>query len=144
MNRSGTIQLLIRWAIAGVFLYAAFPKIADPAGFARSIANYQILPDAAINPLAIFLPWLELVCAVSLIAIPALRRGALILTGGMLLVFVVAIISALARGLNIECGCFSTSGQGGKAALPQLLLDLALIAGVVSIWRAESRKDRHA
>ena len=128
-----------RLALAAVFLYAAFPKIADPAGFAKSIFNYQLLPDAAINPLAIFLPWLELFAGVALLAVPALRRGALLLTGGMLVVFVVAISSAMLRGLNIDCGCFSTAGTGMRAALPHLLLDIALLVAAGWLWRTDDR-----
>ena len=126
-----------RVAIAGVFLYAAVPKIADPPGFAKSIFHYQALPDAAINLLAIFLPWLELWTAIALLAVPALRRGALFLLGGMLCVFVGAITSAMVRGLNIDCGCFSTTGQGMHAALPHLVLDLALLAAAVWLWRVD-------
>jgi uncharacterized membrane protein YphA (DoxX/SURF4 family) len=129
-----------RLALAGVFLYAAFPKIADPAGFAKSIFNYQLLPDAAINPLAIFLPWLELVCGVALLAAPPLRRGALFLIAGMLVVFVVAIGAAMLRGLNIDCGCFSTSGAGTQAALPHLVLDIALLLAAGWLWGAEVRR----
>ncbi len=128
-----------RVALAAVFLYAAVPKIADPAGFAKSIFNYQLLPDAAINPLALFLPWLELLTAVALLAVPRLRRGALFLLGGMLLVFILAISSAMLRGLNIDCGCFSTSGTGTRAALPHLLLDIALLIAAGWLWKSEDR-----
>jgi uncharacterized membrane protein YphA (DoxX/SURF4 family) len=121
------ISILLRLILAGVFGYAAVPKILDPAGFAKSIHNYQMLPDAMINPLAIYLPWLELLAAVALVVIPSLRRGARLLIALMLVVFIVAIGSAMARGINIDCGCFSTTGGGMKAGVPHLLLDAALL-----------------
>jgi len=128
-------QVFVIWfcrlALAGVYLYAAWPKIIDPAGFARSIFNYQLLPDAAINPLAIFLPWLELFAAVALLVAPPLRRGALWLIGAMTVVFIGAIASAVARGIDIDCGCFSTTGQGMKAGWLHLLLDVALLAACI-------------
>ena len=117
-----------RIALAGVFGYAAVPKIIDPAGFAKSIHNYQLLPDTFINPLAIFLPWLELLAAVALLVVPSLRRGARLLIAAMLLVFIAAIGSAMARGINIDCGCFSTTGAGMKAGWLHELLDVALLA----------------
>jgi putative oxidoreductase len=126
-----------RLAIAAVFLYAAVPKIIDPPGFAKSIYNYQMMPDAVINPMALFLPWLELFTALALLGVPALRRGALWLLGGMLVVFVVAISSAMARGLNIDCGCFSTTGEGTRAALPHLILDIVLLAAAFWLWFAD-------
>ncbi len=134
-----TLVWLARGALAGVFLYAAMPKIRDPAGFAKSIFNYQLLPDAAINPLALFLPWLELIAAVALLAAPRLRRGAVWLLGGMLAFFIAAIVSAMARGLNIDCGCFSTTGEGSRAALPHLVLNFLLLAAAIWLWRDETR-----
>lgn len=116
-----------RAILAVVFLAAAIPKIRDPAGFAKSIHHYQLLPDAWINPLAIFLPWLEWVVAVALLIAPRLRRGALLLIAAMLVMFIGAIGSAMARGINIDCGCFSTGGNGMRAGGPHLVFDLALL-----------------
>jgi putative oxidoreductase len=138
---SGFLTWAARLAIAGVFLYAALPKIADPAGFAKSIFNYQLMPDAVINPMALFLPWLELVCGLALLGAPLLRRGALFLNAGMLVVFILAISSAMLRGLNIDCGCFSTSGAGTRAALPHLLLDIVLLVAAGWLWRADAPAD---
>jgi len=48
-----------RLLMAGIFMKFAWDKLLDPSDFALSIYHYRMLPDAAINPLAIFLPWLE-------------------------------------------------------------------------------------
>ena len=101
---------LSRLASGGVFIYASVHKILYPALFARDIYNYQLLPDAWINPLAIYLPWLELFCGLALISVRPLRGGAALLIGGMLVAFIAAIISAMARGLDIHCGCFTSTG----------------------------------
>ena len=130
---------ILRGTLAAVFLYAAVPKIWDPAGFAHSINNYQLLPDAMINPLAIYLPWLELLTAVAVLAIPACRRGAWILFGLMLAVFIAAISAAMARGINIDCGCFSTTGHGMRAGTGHLILDAVLLAAVLAAWILECR-----
>ena len=143
MTRDKARQSLIwlcRIELALVFLAAAWPKISDPAGFAKSIFNYQLLPDVAINPLAIFLPWLELFSAFALLAAPALRRGALWLIAAMTVVFIGAIASAMARGLDIDCGCFSTTGHGMRTGWLHLLLDFDLLALCI----AHARLDRGA
>lgn len=93
-----------RLVLGGVFLFYSIGKIADPAAFAREIGNYHILPLYAINILAIVLPWLELICGALLIAGAKLRASSAIV-GSMLLVFIIAIYSAMSRGLNINCGC---------------------------------------
>jgi hypothetical protein len=58
---------LARLVLAGVFLAAAAPKIADPPAFAAAIANYRLFPDAAVNLIATVVPALELVGALALL-----------------------------------------------------------------------------
>lgn len=56
-----------RLVLAGVFLAAAAPKLADPAAFAAAIANYRAFPDALVNLVATVVPALELVGALALL-----------------------------------------------------------------------------
>jgi uncharacterized membrane protein YphA (DoxX/SURF4 family) len=92
-----------------IFILASIEKILNPADFAELVFNYQILPDTLINFTAVFLPWLEVLLGVLLIFgiwIP----GALIIANLLLITFFSALIFNAARGLDIQCGCFSTSG----------------------------------
>lgn len=122
------IDLALRWILAAVFLAAALPKIAQPGEFALSVFRYQIVPHGAVNAVAVFLPWLELVCALALIAAPSLRRGALALLLGMLAVFTAAIAFNLYRGIDIACGCFSVGESGGHIGAWNIARNIALIA----------------
>ena len=122
------VSWLCRLALAGIYLYAAWPKLRDPAAFAKNIHDYQLLPGAFVNPMAIFLPWLEWWCGLAVLFIPALRRGAVLGIAAMTSVFIAAIASAMARGIDIDCGCFSTTGQGMRTGWLHLLLDAALLA----------------
>lgn len=97
-----------RLALGVVFIVAAAPKIADPLGFAGSIANYHLLPDALINAMAITLPWIEIACGLGLVLGISVRANLLIVEA-LLLVFIVAILSAMSRGLDISCGCVSAA-----------------------------------
>lgn len=133
-----------RIELAGIYLAAAWPKIGDPAGFGKSIAGYQLLPDAAISPLAIFLPWLELFTALALLFFAPLRRGALWLLGAMTTVFIVAIGSAVARGIDIDCGCFSTTGQGARTGWLHIFLDAALLGLCIMLARVGSARNSGA
>ncbi len=83
-------------------------KIADPPGFAHELHNYALLPDAAVNPLALLLPWLEVVSGVVLF-LGLWRRAAAAVFGLLLVVFVGALSIDLARGRPVDCGCFGTS-----------------------------------
>jgi uncharacterized membrane protein YphA (DoxX/SURF4 family) len=94
-----------RLALAGVFIYAGWPKLVDPDGTARSIRAYRLLPEFAVQPLAYALPVFELALALLLILGLGTRAVALI-TAAVLAMFAVAVGTAWARGLNIDCGCF--------------------------------------
>jgi uncharacterized membrane protein YphA (DoxX/SURF4 family) len=54
------------------------------------------------------LPWIEVLAGLALVLNFAPRAGSVIL-GVMLVVFIAAILSAMARDLDIACGCFGTS-----------------------------------
>jgi hypothetical protein len=101
-------------ALAGVLIAAAFPKISNPDQFALAVYQYQLLPTMLVNLVAVYLPWLEISCAAALVALPAARRGALLLVAGMLVVFTIAITWVVIRGQAIPCGCFG--GEDSTAA----------------------------
>ncbi len=73
------------------------------------------MPFAAVNIVAIVMTWTEFLVGLSLLNGVAARSGAL-LAAAMNVVFIGAAASAMARGLDIECGCFtvakSTVGWG--------------------------------
>ncbi|MEP7133036.1 MAG: MauE/DoxX family redox-associated membrane protein, partial [Acidobacteriota bacterium] len=94
-----------RILLGGVFLYAGGSKIVDPPGFAHELSNYRLLPDMAVAPIALALPWLEVLCGGLLVAGVWRRESALILAG-LLVVFVGALSIDLARGIPVDCGCF--------------------------------------
>jgi len=98
---------LFRVALGLVFIVASLDKVAHPGRFAVSIANYHLVPQAAINLMAITLPWVELLCG-ALLVLGLWHRAGLLLVLAMLGVFITAITIALQRDLDISCGCFTT------------------------------------
>ena len=114
MNRApdtrNLLWIVIEWVsclvLAGVLIAAALPKISNPDKFALAVYQYQLLPTLFVNPIAIYLPWLEVSCAAALVVLPSARRGALLLVAGMLVVFTLAIAFVVIKGQPIPCGCF--------------------------------------
>lgn len=128
-------------ALGGIFIYAAFSKIEDPAAFADTIDKYEMLPELVIGPIALGLPMLELIAGLMLIATPWRREGALLVTA-MLAVFLVGLTQAYVRDLDIDCGCFGfdESAPTGRAAIMlDILRDIAMI--VPAIWLMRRDKD---
>jgi putative oxidoreductase len=101
------LGLLLRVYVGGVFIYASMYKINYPGEFAETIASYQLLPYWAINITALVLPWLELVSG-ALLILGVRTKSAAAVIGGMLILFSLAILVALLRGIPIGCGCFTS------------------------------------
>ena len=133
-----------RVLLGAVFIYASYDKLLHPAQFAEAVANYRLLPPLAVGLVANTLPLLELVCGLLLllgVAVP----GASLLTSLLLVGFAGAIIQAIWRGLDIECGCFSAAAERvGYPVLARdlvlLLLSLAVLAGSLIADRERSRR----
>jgi uncharacterized membrane protein YphA (DoxX/SURF4 family) len=103
------LALPARWYLGGLFVLASWHKIAVPHDFAIDVATYAILPLALVNPVAIVLPWVELAAGLMLLLGARVRAGAL-LVAAMMGVFLAALVIALARGLDMSCGCFASQG----------------------------------
>ncbi|MFC2171949.1 MauE/DoxX family redox-associated membrane protein [Acidobacteriota bacterium] len=105
-----TVPFICRILLGGLFVYASITKILYPGGFSESIGNYQMMPHALTNMVAIVLPWVELVAGLMLLN--GLKTQSSNFVIFLLIgIFTIGIIQALARGLDINCGCFSEEGR---------------------------------
>lgn len=129
------LVLGLRVALAALFVVAGLAKLRDPARFALEIGNYRLAAGLA-PALAAFLPAAEIVggAGVLLLSRPW-RRAAALLLGVLMLAFTFAVSSALARGVNIDCGCFG-GGEGPITALT-LARNLVLLAACAALVRLE-------
>ena len=121
--------LVVRVVLAAVWGWAALAKIGDPRRFVQVVRAYDASPEWLSKAIGYGLPTLELVLAV-LLLIGLVTRYAAIVSAALLVVFLVGIVQAAARGLEIQCGCF---GRGGGPSTStsytlDILRDLALLA----------------
>jgi uncharacterized membrane protein YphA (DoxX/SURF4 family) len=100
--------LISRLVLGGIFTYASYDKILHPFEFAEVVYNYQLLPDVLVNLVSLFLPWLELLVGLSLI-LGVWLPGAVLICNLLLMVFFSTLVFNIARGLDIDCGCFTVS-----------------------------------
>jgi len=112
--------------LGSVFMYASFDKMANPEAFAKIIDNYHLLPYQLVNPLAIFLPWLELITGLLLIT-GKWVKGSLLIYNVLLVIFIIALVQALIRGLDISCGCFSVNPSSTSEVWLRVVEDIALL-----------------
>jgi uncharacterized membrane protein YphA (DoxX/SURF4 family) len=124
--------LALRLMLGGVFIYASLDKIANPEAFAKAINNYRIMPDWSLNLMAIYMPWVEMITGI-LIIFGKFIKGSVVIISFMLVVFLIAITSALFRGLDISCGCFSTAG-GQRIGLLKLIEDTGYLVACIIVY----------
>ncbi|MBF0451606.1 MAG: DoxX family membrane protein [Candidatus Magnetomorum sp.] len=119
-----------------IFIWASIDKILYPGPFADMVHNYKLVPDILIPSLASFLPWLECITGIALI-IGFWERGALFICNALVAVFIIALFSALIRGLDIQCGCFTVDPNADKEIMISLIRDVfMLLAGIWGLMRA--------
>jgi len=105
------LTVRVQIALGAIFVVAALPKVLDPPSFAHMIYNYRLVPGAAVNALALVMPWVELLAGLALI-LGVWPREAAALAGFLLLVFIAAIGFNLVRGHAVDCGCFDVHSAG--------------------------------
>lgn len=128
MKRLPKILALVTGSL---FVYAGMIKLDDLNGFMRDVYGFRLLPWNVSVAVALYVPWLEIICGVGLQWRP-LRRGALAIVSFMVVSFLGAVISALMRGLDIGCGCFGKASEGSLWGT--LVIDLVLLAGLGWLW----------
>jgi uncharacterized membrane protein YphA (DoxX/SURF4 family) len=126
------IGLISRVVLGGVLFAAGYLKAIAPDKSQMAVRAYDILPISVANFLGLVLPFLEIAIGV-LLLLGALTRVMAALGGFTMIIFIIAISQAWARGLNIDCGCFGGGGAvepGQTKYLQEILRDtgLALLA----------------
>jgi len=136
---SRALSTVLRLVLGAVWLAAGLLKVNDAEGMVRSVRAFRILPEALVHPVAYSVPFLEIALGVLLIVGLAVRVTAAVSTL-MFAVYIAANISAAARGLRIDCGCFSSGGDVSAGAsthyTSELIRDSLLLAvAAVLAWR---------
>lgn len=126
----------LRLALGGLFLYAAGVKLPDMAAFAESVANYRLVPAPVVGAAAAAVVGVELTAALLLVAGVWVRAAAAVVAG-LLGVFIGALALALARGIDLECGCF---GGGEPASWLTVARDVVLVAWALALIALDLRR----
>ena len=126
-----------RLLLGGVFVVAGILKVPDPAAAVRAVRAYRLLPEELVAPVAFGLPVVEIAVGLALLAGVFVRTAA-VASAVLLVVFLAAVASDWARGLQIDCGCFGDGGEvgAGETAYPaEVLRDTALLVVALALVR---------
>jgi uncharacterized membrane protein YphA (DoxX/SURF4 family) len=134
--------LVARLILGGVLFAAGYLKVGTPDKSQMAVRAYEMLPISVANFLGLVLPPIEIVIG-ALLIVGALTRVMAALGGFTMIVFIIAIAQAWARGLNIDCGCFGGGGAvepGETKYFQEILRDLGLAFLAVYLIRYPSTK----
>ncbi len=123
MNRAVFVARLV----LGLLLIAAGAlKVGHAPDLASAIAGFRLLPAAVVAPVALILPYFELLLGLYLIA-GLFTRIAAIIGAAQFVLYAFAIASAVIRHIPANCGCFGP-GDNATADWPHVFFDLVLAA----------------
>ncbi|MCX6448635.1 MAG: DoxX family membrane protein [Actinobacteria bacterium] len=136
------IGLVARLILGGVLFLAGFLKVDEPDKSQMAVRAYEMLPISIANLLGLTLPFVEVAIG-ALLILGSLTRFMAALGGFTMVIFIIAIAQAWARGLNIDCGCFGGGGTvapGETKYLQEILRDLGLAFLAAYLIRYPSTK----
>ena len=137
------LSLAARIVLAVVFAVAGWPKLTDPEGTVRSVRAFRLLPEAVAPAFGYALPAVELAIA-GLLLVGLATRVAAAGAAVLLVMCMVGIAAAWARGLSIDCGCFGATGATVTDPVRGYVLDLLRDAGLLllALWLVARPKSR--
>ncbi len=139
--RKPSVVLTSRIILGALFIYASIDKIIHPLAFAQVIHHYRITPPELINYISIAMPWMELVAGVLLI-IGYKAKGSNLIIGAMLIFFIILLSVTAIRGINVSCGCFTTSTAVKSNLIIRIIEDIGMMVLSLHIFLFYKEKTR--
>jgi thiol-disulfide isomerase/thioredoxin/uncharacterized membrane protein YphA (DoxX/SURF4 family) len=131
---SDVCEVAVRLALGSVFLYAGLAKALHESEAVLAVRGYELLPDLLLWPVALGFAWLEIALG-ALLLLGLWSRFAAVGAAVLSAVFLIALVQARVRGLQISCGCFGGDGQGTGVAWLDLLREPPLLAAASFLAR---------
>jgi len=129
------LPFALRVALGGLFLYAGVQKALDLSDAVLAVHGYALAPSLLVHPVALGLTLLEITLGTLLLLGLSTRFAA----GGIAVLaalFLVVLVQAKVRGLDISCGCFGGNGAGNGVSWLDLLREPPILAAALYlVWR---------
>ena len=129
-------------ALGVTFGWAGVAKLIDPSAFLSSILTYEVFGYVLAVAASLFVPYLALCVGFSFVT-GFLRGGARWLAGGMTVVFLMLLVQAALRGLDVDCGCFGSEAKASETGfLWPISRDVLMLGGLWVAVICERKADR--
>lgn len=140
-RHTGLIEWALRLFLGCTFIFSSWHKIVSPDQFATIVYGYGVFPHQIINVLAIVVPFVELVCGITLIT-GLFKRSGLLLINAMLVAFILLISFNLIRGHEFDCGCFSLGETKGVwSSIWLLVRDFVMLGAGIYLFRLFNKRE---
>ena len=127
------VVTMARLLLGALLAVAGALKIGHASDLASSIAGFRLLGPDVVAPLAVILPFVELLLGAYLV-LGLFTRIAAYVAGGAFVIYGIAIASAVVRHIPANCGCFGPN-DSAVADWPHVAFDLILAALALAIAR---------
>lgn len=128
----GWVGLAARLILGGALIWAGAIKVGNPEANVASVQNYQLpLSDGFVQLVGYAQPMVEILVGV-LLVVGLFTRSMGALGALAMLLFIGGISWAWARGLRIDCGCFSEGGLLAADEEPKYLQDILRDVGLMA------------
>jgi uncharacterized membrane protein YphA (DoxX/SURF4 family) len=118
--------LIVRVLLGGLLIAAGALKAGHATELAATIATFRLLPAQVVGPLAVALPYIELLLGAYLVA-GLFTRIVASICAVQFLCYAGAIASAVVRHIAANCGCFGPN-DSATADWPHVAFDVVLAA----------------
>ena len=124
--------LTARVMVGGLLVATGALKVGHPAALAAAVASFRLLPPAVVGPMALALPYVELLVGLYLLA-GLFTQIAAVVAAVQFLAYGSAVASAVVRHIPAGCGCFGPHDTA-VADWPHAAFDLvlAIVAGFIA------------
>lgn len=131
-RRVGIAVFVVRFAVGATLVVAGASKVFHAASLAAAIAGFRLLPATIVGPLALALPYFELLVGIYLL-VGLFTRATATVAAVQFLLYAGAIASAVVRHIPANCGCFGP-GDTAVSDWPHVAFDgsLAIAAAFVA------------
>ena len=127
------VLLTARFVAGGALLIAAFGKLRHPDVFMLAISSFELLPDALVPYFAYAVPWVETLAGLALVY-GFWTRGAGLVATGLYTMFTAAVVSVLARNMDVDCGCFGGIMGSGEVGANTVVRNLVFVVAAALPW----------
>jgi putative oxidoreductase len=134
------LELVLRLAFGALLVAAAVGKITQPLAFAEAVDNYRVFGEIPSRWAAVFMPSFEMLVGLCLI-LGAWKDAAVPLNALLMCAFLVLVLQAFFRNLDIHCGCFTPKGESKIDAL-KIAENVLFAAGGIALWILSAKSSR--